>query len=173
MVQIKVITNNVRGLADYQKRRNLFHYFHIKKYDVIMLQECHSKKKNEHIWSTQWGRKIWFSHGTTQARGVAILFSKRINVDIHNVIVDDSSRFIILYTTIESKKILFSNVYAPNTDDVEFFQKWLKEVSWFTPEFTILGGDFNLVLDLNCDKQGGRSHTHDSHTHDLTFYLII
>ena len=56
---------------------------------------------------------------------------------------------------------MLSNTYAPNNDDHEFFSKWFAQISRFNPKFLILGGDFNLVMDVNCDKQGGRAHTHD------------
>ena len=160
MGKIKVITSNVHGLKEHNKRRDLFYYFHKKKFDIVLLQETHSEQKTEKIWSTQWGRKIWFSHGSPTARGVAILFAKNFQVTVHNVIQDSNGRYIVLYVSIEGKKFLISNIYAPNIDDPTFFENWFTDVKRFTPEFVLLGGDFNLVLDLSCDKDGGRQITH-------------
>ena len=171
MVKLKIMSNNIRGLSDYNKRRDLFHAFHKAKYDVILLQEVHSTKEIEKIYNTQWGSKIWFSHGSSQARGVAILFNKNLDYSIHNVILDTAGRYIILYCTINSKKILISNVYAPNSDSPLFFEEWLKNVSRFTPEFYLLAGDFNLVLDLNLDKSGGSYATHSKSKDLLTSYM--
>ena len=45
------------------------------------------------------------------------------------------------------------NVYGPNKDDITF----LKKIETFCNgnEYYILGGDFNLVIDPNLDKNGG------------------
>ena len=76
------------------------------------------------------------------------------------MISDPNGRYLLLYCTIEGRKLLLSNVYAPNEDDEFFFTDWFTQVKRFTPEFLILGGDFNLVLDLDVDKQGGKQVTH-------------
>ena len=160
MSTIRLCTSNARGLSEYTKRRDLFHNYRKKNYQVIFLQETHSTKEKEKCWNTQWGSKIWFSHGISQARGVAILFAKSLNYEIHNVITDEAGRYILLYCTIEKHKYLLSNIYALNVDDVQFIEKWMVEVKRFTPEYIILGGDFNFVMELDIDKQGGRSVTH-------------
>ena len=155
MTSIKFATYNVRGLADAKKRREIFHYIHVKKFDVTFIQETHSCKQNAKWWSTQFGTKIWFSHGETNARGVAILFSKSIKVKVHNVIQDERGRFLLLYLTInDGHKFLLANVYAPNKDDPEFIEDIFKEIYRFTPDFIILGGDLNLALDTRLDRMG-------------------
>ena len=155
MDKVKIITNNVRGLAEYSKRRNCFHYYHIKMYDIILLQETHFQKKHEKLISMQWGSKVWNSYGTNLARGVSVLFKKGLNYEVHNVITDEEGHYILLYSTLNKRKVLIGNVYAPNTDDPVFFRNLFKDIERFTPQYTIIGGDFNLVLDLNVDKQGG------------------
>ena len=142
------------------KRRDLFHFLRINNYQIILLQETHFTKNLEHVINTQWGNKCWYSHGTNLAKGVAIVFVKSLEYSVHNVIIDTNGRYLLLYCTIEGKKILLSNVYAPNVDDEIFFHSWSVEVKRFTPEFYILGGDFNLVMDLEIDKKGGVPHTH-------------
>ena len=103
---------------------------------------------------------MWSAFGTNRAKGVSILFSRNLDYEIHNVITDELGRYIILYCTIQRRKILLANVYAPNTDDSSFFVEFFKEVARFNPDYTMIGGDFNLVLDLDIDKQGGRYFTH-------------
>ena len=55
--------------------------------------------------------------------------------------------------------MLIANCYAPNNDNPEFFHSFCKEIKRFTPQYTIIGGDFNLVLDLEIDKYGGQKVT--------------
>ena len=161
MDKLKIVTMNVRGLADYSKRRNLFHYLRIKKYDIIMLQETHLSKKLENVINTQWGAKCWYSHGTSASRGVAIFFRKTLACQVHNVINSNEGRYLILYVSYKDKKLLFVNIYAPNVDNPIFFQELFHNVKRFTPHYTIIGGDFNFAFDLGVDKVGSANSTHN------------
>ena len=80
------------------------------------------------------------------------MFMKQLSYTVHNVTSDEMGRFLILYCTIDGHKILISNVYAPNVDDHKFMHDWFKEIKRFSPEFYILAGDLNLVIDLELDK---------------------
>ena len=48
----------------------------------------------------------------------------------------------------------------PNDDEPTFYQNFFDHVLDFQCEDLIIGGDFNLVLDLDKDKKGGRGRTH-------------
>ena len=49
---------------------------------AIYLQETHSSLQYESEWLEQWESKILFSHGESNARGVAILISKQLDVKL-------------------------------------------------------------------------------------------
>ena len=162
MVKLDIVTCNVRGLAQYAKHRDLFHTFRSAKNDIMFLQETHSTKAVEKMIHTQWGCKIWFFHGVSNAHGVAIISLKKLDCTVHNVITDGDGIYIILYCTIQNCKMLLSNVYAPNIDDAQFMSTFFTDVSRFHPEFIIIGGDFNLVMDINLDKHGGNPMMHQN-----------
>ena len=86
----KMVTINVRGLGGEAKRREVFHYLHKKGFSIF-LQDTHSEKKSEKLWSREFGSRIFFSHGDSQSRGVAILFSKEMykQITVHNVNASD------------------------------------------------------------------------------------
>ena len=134
----------------------MFHYINLKKYNIAFVQETHSCVETERLWSCEYGSKIWFSHGSRDSKGVAILFNKKSSGDIkvHNVIKDNEGRFIVLYVTMHGLKWVLACVYAPNTDQPQFFQKFFKEVERFTPDYMIIGGDFNLALNCQIDRVG-------------------
>ena len=73
---------------------------------------------------------------------------------------DTSGRFIICDVKIEEKCITLATLYAPNDDEPTFYQNFFDHLLDFQREDVIIGGDFNLVLDLNKDKKGGRAKTH-------------
>ena len=151
---IKIITFIVRGLGNDKKRREVFHYLNIKRYDIILMQELHSVKSLEKYWSNTWGSKIWFSHGTTLTKGTAILFRKGLSYQVHNIITDNLGQFVILYLTLNGKKFIISSVYAPNGDDPLFFTEWVRELTRFSPDYYVLGGDYNLVMEEEIDRIG-------------------
>ena len=49
----------------------------------------------ERYWGVEWGHRIYFAHGTSAARGVAILFKKAVNLTIHDIVREPSGRYII------------------------------------------------------------------------------
>ena len=56
--------------------------------------------------------------------------------------------------------ITLATLYAPNEDEPSFFQDFFDHLSGFQCDDLIIGGDFNLILDLDKDKKGGRYKTH-------------
>ena len=127
MDRLKIVTYNVRGLREKRKRREVFNYIHLKKFEVTFMQETHSVKQNEKCWSWEFGTKIWMAHYNSDSRGVAIAFAKTTPIKVHNSIADIEGRFLILYTTLQNKKWLFVNLYAPNKDDPIFFDNLFNE----------------------------------------------
>lgn len=54
------------------------------------------------------------------------------------------------------------NIYAPNNDNSNFFQNRLDHNLSFDFEEVIMGGDFNLVMDVQKDKKGGKATEHSN-----------
>ena len=69
---LKLLSLNVRGLGNFRKRRATFTWLRKQKADLIFLQETHTTKNCESQWKKEWGSSIMFSHGSTNARGVAV-----------------------------------------------------------------------------------------------------
>ena len=92
-----------------------------------------------------------FSHGQSNARGVAILFSRDIDLKINNFCKDESGRFLLLDCLIREIHYIIVNVYAPTIDKVteqkRFGQYLLNELEQYNSKNIIIGGDFNIELD--------------------------
>lgn len=52
-----------------------------------------------------------------------------------------------------------ANIYAPNEDNPAFFEDLFYRLSDFNCDDIVIGGDFNLVFDLEKDKKGGFGKT--------------
>ena len=79
---IKFLSLNVRGLSNFHKRRAIFSWCRKQKADLIFLQETHSTTERQDQWRKEWDASVLFSHGSTNARGVAILIKNSLNIVI-------------------------------------------------------------------------------------------
>ena len=152
--EINIGDLNVRGLGDYHKRKAIFNFLKKNKLDIVFLQETHVNSiDTAKLWDSEWGTKTYHSYGTTKSAGVAILINKTLKCEISNVSGDTEGRIISLCVNLDGRKIALTNIYAPNTDEVEFFEKVINYNEKLADcDGCVMGGDFNLVLDPSIDR---------------------
>ena len=90
---IKLLSLNVRGLSNFHKRRAIFSWCRKQKPDLIFLQETHSTAERQDQWRKEWGASVLFSHGSTNARGVAVLIRNGLNITIQLSEISSDGRF--------------------------------------------------------------------------------
>ena len=146
---------NVRGLGNGTKRKQLFEWIRNKKPDILFLQETHTTAEAETIWKLDWGEEAVFAHGSSAARGTCILFKQSINNKTYKEITDPNGRYIILDIEMEGLRMTLANIYAPNDDDTSVYIDVIQLIESLPNDNQIIGGDFNLVLDLEIDKKKG------------------
>ena len=152
-----IVSINVRGIGDHVKRKCVFDHFR-RIADILCIQETHSSKKTEQLWTNEWGGRILFSHGTTNARGVAILFKKGFFCNIGNITNDFDGRVICCEISWpHGKTITVCNIYAPNHDSPAYFDGLAQRMCDYVENVIILG-DFNLVLCNRLDRRGTTSN---------------
>ena len=77
LLDLGVVSLNVRGIRGDAKRRKLFQYLYknqVSSKGIIFLQETHCTKDIESQWTNNWNEQghIKYSHGDYNARGVLI-----------------------------------------------------------------------------------------------------
>ena len=149
--ELVICSVNVRGLSNSLKRRETFRWLKMKNFAIFFLQEAHCTKDKESIWSVEWGYSAFFSSFSSASAGVCILFNNNFQFDIIRQFSDQEGRFIIIDVKINNKVMTLVNIYAPNNDNPAFFQNLLCHILSFECEEVIVGGDFNLVLDVHKD----------------------
>jgi exonuclease III len=154
---INVFSLNVNGLGDSIKRQAVFQKLKKKGPGVFLLQETHSSEKSFTQWSQQWESKnIFFSHGTSNSKGVAILFSKNYQFEIKQELKDKEGRFLIIDVLINDRVYTIANLYAPTrnmkSEQLNVLKSFQESMQLFTLENSIIGGDFNLYLNPRLDK---------------------
>ena len=81
-----------------------------RKADIIFLQETHPTIKIKTQWKNEWGAEIITSHGSSNARGVAILIKAGFDCSIHQQILDSMGRYIIVKALIKDKPYVLINI---------------------------------------------------------------
>ena len=101
------LSNNVKGLQSSKKRLKLFQYFKnkISPKGILFLQETHSAKVTEKIWSDEFNGNLFFSHGKTNSCGVLVGFYGNINYFVKKKLTDNSGRVLALDVTINGTDI--------------------------------------------------------------------
>ena len=157
------------------KRRKIFKLVRDKKADIVLLQETHASN-DSFLWANQWGNKCIFSDGTSQSRGVAIMLTKNTANTVQEIQRDMNGCYVFCKLKIGEYMYCIGNLYAPNTDCPSFFVDVKKVIREMDAVYTILGGDFNVVMNAELDRNIPHSYHNLSHEiveelineHDLT-----
>ena len=161
MVNLRIYSFNVRGIGEGLKRRTIFRHLKSKYPNgIYLLQETHSSSNTEQKWRMEWGGEIYFNHGTTNSCGVTVLIYPGLDLDIGILQKDDQGRFLgLILKCNDNCDIAIYNIYFPVrskvTEQLELLS-FIKDI-YMNMEclYTIMGGDFNTVLNPILDKQGG------------------
>ena len=109
-------------------------------------------KRNNALWESQWGNRIIYANGDSNARGVAMLFSKANFKMIEEIRRDTEGHFLLVKMRIHEYSYCLANVYAPNVNSAHFFRELFVLIKQMNCVHTIIGGDFNLVMDPQLDR---------------------
>ena len=152
MAELRICSTNVRGLRDGKKRKELFNFLKKKSSDVYCLQETHSTCEDTHLYQLQWGGQVYFSHGTSQSRGVCIMVSNKIKQYVTQSFTDDKGCYVAIVVKLQNREILIVNNYTPNEDDPRYFTELFKQINEMLISEIVICGDFNLVLNAELDR---------------------
>ena len=159
-MELTIGSINARGLGDRSKRREFFNWLRKKQMAMYFIQEAHCTENNMHDWRAEWGYQALFSCCSSKKAGVIILFNNTFTFQISRTYCDPGGRYIICDLITNGKQLTLANIYAPNNDDPTFFTSVFERLADFKCDEVIIGGDYNLVLDVEKDKKGGLAKTH-------------
>ena len=154
LIMCSLVSLNTQGLRSPDRRKSAFHFFRIHKYDISFVQETHWTTDLQDAIKRDWTGDIYFSNGTDNSCGVAILFNPRFNYTHVNTSQDSSGRVLAITIKIDDHYLHLVNLYAPNSDtDCQQFFSSLEP--FFSSRYHITGGDFNSIVNPTLDKHGG------------------
>ena len=149
--RLKVLSANCPGLRTLEKRSDVLRYLKETNAAIVCLQDTHLTAND-----TNSVKQIWnecYLHGVkSNSRGVAILLNDNFEHEVLTCNTDKHGNYIQMLIICSSIKINLINIYAPNQDDPNFFQNLKNLVDNVESDYSIICGDFNLVLDpvLDC-----------------------
>ena len=170
MSNIKIVSLNANGLNADLRRTRVLTWARCQKIDILLLQETHTVSTEEYKWYRDWEGDVFFSHGTTNSRGVAILISQKLKYDLVNKDKDSEGRMCLIEISVNDQILTLCNIYGFNDDIPEFFEVVIKTIESYNYENLIWGGDFNVVLNVNLDKKGGIPKTHENSKNYLNYW---
>ena len=124
---LTIVSFNVNGLRNNLKRKTIFHFLKMKKFDFILLQETHSNHTDEKLWKCEWGGDIFHSHGTNHCNGVAILVKKSLKYEQTATYIDQTGRILLIEIKLNDKVFVIGNVYAPTKDEPTFLTPFFQQ----------------------------------------------
>ena len=157
-MSLNLISLNVRGLRNPEKRRAIFHRYR-SSCKILCLQETHSDSETEKIWKSEWGGQIYFSHGQTNARGVATLIHPEFHGKTSCLYSDRDGRSITIRVNINDVTLSITNIYAPNKDSPNYMETNIRRTFEVSENIVVIG-DFNTVMDPQLDRKNSTEHNH-------------
>ena len=142
---------NCRGLQDRNKRLDVFNFLRQKRFSLYLLQDVHLTEQEKNKIRAEWGYEIILNSYSSQSRGTLCLLSNTFEYKIHDLIKDDIGNMLILDININDKRYSIVNIYGPNNDKPDFFENLKHKLLELDNPYTIIGGDYNLVLNQDND----------------------
>jgi exonuclease III len=126
------------------------------------MQETHSCNEKQKKWVDEFGKKnkILFSHGKSNARGVAIGFCGNLDYTLVKTETDSTGRFLIIEVKYKKRTYVLVNFYNENDEasQLKLFDKLEAALAKFdnlNQKKMVFSGDFNFILDVGLDAEGG------------------
>ena len=112
MSKLEIVSLNITGFQDNNKRKRIFQTFRNSKFDIILLQETHSTDENVVLWKKDWTGCAFFSLLNSTKSRVAILCKESKNVKVGFENSDKAGRIISVTVETQKNKFQITNIYV-------------------------------------------------------------
>uniref|UniRef100_A0A803JA29 Reverse transcriptase domain-containing protein n=1 Tax=Xenopus tropicalis TaxID=8364 RepID=A0A803JA29_XENTR len=150
---LKILSHNVQGFNSPTKRRKAFQYYSSLQIDILLLQETHFSVTSYPKFLHKAYPTIFMANSSNKTKGVAICIKAGLQLQVLEVYRDSNGRYLTLKILMEDQTLTLVSYYAPNTNQVLFFETLISHLSHWAEGQLIIGGDTNSVLDRYWDRQ--------------------
>lgn len=149
---IALMTWNVRGLGDKDKRNAMFKYFDKMKPQIICLQETHMCPDSVHLLYSRKYPIQFHSMHTSYSRGVSVMVSTDVSFECIQQRVDMEGKFIFLFCKLNGLVCIIASIYIPPPFSITPLRS-LAQITALYPNVPVLAlGDYNNTLDNSQDR---------------------
>ena len=165
---LKIVSSNVRGFNDKAKRDELLHHLNRDNPDIICL--CDTRLKDEYIDMLRNETNMLCQascNNQVTGRGVCILTKKNIPISTNLLHTDQEGNLIIVACKYDDHEFILANIYGPNEDDPEFFERLFERLSNLHSPNVLIIGDFNVTINPLIDNLNYRQRRNEQARHKL------
>ena len=158
-MKLKILSWNVRGVNDPEKRKVIKNFIRIHRVDMICLQETKVQEMNiEMVRSLRVGRLLnWTALNAEGSAGVILLIWDKRRISLVDSMVGNFSVSCLFKMEEDGFQWVFSRVYGPIEKSLrEHFWEELGSIKGLWDEPWCVGGDFNEILTPDERSRGGR-----------------
>lgn len=156
---INFLTINSEGLNHPAKRRSLWKKALQHRCDIMCVQETPFCVSSPPKCSHPKFPFIFNANADTKQKGVMIAIRDTVAFKTHKTICDPQGRFIILICDINSTTYTIVNIYAPNTRQIRFFHKVIRNICKVQKGLLVMCGDFNVTPNPMIDSTAKPKHS--------------
>ena len=168
---IKLLSANCQGLQNTKKRSDVLSYLKEKHADIICLQDTHWVEKDYQSVKELCGHECFINGNRTNSRGVAILLKDTFEYKVIKCFKDKEGNLLQLLLKLSSMVLNLITIYAPNKDEPMFFKDINELLINTTTDYSIICGDFNLILNQGKDMQNYK-HINNPNARNSVLNLI-
>ena len=153
--KLGIISANVNGFGQKQKRFNFFHHIKSANPDFILLSDTRLDTLSENELRNEIDYHCVFNSFSSDRRGVAILFKKTLPIKHSIINSDNNGNLLSLEIEYDHKKFLLTAIYGPNTDRPDFFENLFElnnQVNYATLVSLMFLGIFFLTKNILLGK---------------------
>ena len=148
---ITVLSANCQGLRTYEKCNDVLSYMKETGASIVCLQDTHLTEREINSVKQIWP-DCYINGARNNSRGVAILLNSNFEYNVLEVNKDDQGNYLQVIMHVSNITINLITIYAPNQDNPSFFNEIRNIAETCNTDYTLICGDFNLVLDPNKDS---------------------
>uniref|UniRef100_A0A670ITC9 exodeoxyribonuclease III n=1 Tax=Podarcis muralis TaxID=64176 RepID=A0A670ITC9_PODMU len=149
-MSLTLLTWNVNGLNEKSKRNKIEKVLRNKKCDVICCQETHVAKKHKHILVNKKLGVEFINSEVNKKRGLVIYVKEKLEPKL--IYKDEEGRILGVQITHQGERINVVSIYAPNTNQTEFYRKLEQVLLELGNHNLIVLGDMNGVPEPEIDR---------------------
>uniref|UniRef100_A0A670XY46 exodeoxyribonuclease III n=1 Tax=Pseudonaja textilis TaxID=8673 RepID=A0A670XY46_PSETE len=152
MNNYQILSVTINGLNSPAKRNQILKKLAKQKMDTVCLQEVHVRAQDKrHLICPKLGKLFTAPANKHKKKGIAIYVKQDYWLQHKQIYKDQEERMFFIEINVNQKKMLLVTIYAPNTNQKDFYNRLHHKIIEFEYANVCIVGDYNAVPDKDKD----------------------